>query len=769
MSSFRIALRVLRTDARTRTSALLIAVGVAFATALVLLLVSLPGATQERADRAAWQLPAGHTSAEVTGEGGTVEHAAGVDVTPDGREIQRVDVAALVDPADVPLPAGIDRLPAPGEALVSPELAALLDRAPGSQLGDRYGEVTGTLGQDALAYPEQLVVLVGHEQGDMPAAATSLAGFGDTGTVDPMLSLLAGVGVVVLTVPSLVLIASAARLIAARREQRLAVFRLAGATPRQVVSMVAAETVLAAAAGALLGLAASPLLYYAATFVPWDGGTWHLSDFGPGVPTTLAVLVGVPYLVLVAAVLGLNRVLSTPLGAVGGHTPKRLHWWRLLPLPLSGLVFAYLIAAAQERGVDASVILLSMALIVVSINLTGPWITALVGRMFRRSWRRPSGLLAGSRLTDDPRGAYRATAGVVLAVFTGAMALTLMPSLEASAGAPQSFRDGVQYVDTTGAEAERIADGTDARLAQYGQTERAAVLHSAYLRVGDSRDAEQVVTVADCGDANRVLPLDLGDVCADEPAVYSTYPLREGPLSLVADPMADAGTPLGDVPVRQVEALGGGSDGGSADGRDTASTVVVDSRLLPDGPDAGSGVGSDEALVTVAVPSTAANGDIVRTALVAGSGGEQVQSREVRLAGQENQLADLRRVTVIGLSVAALLGGCSAAITTAGSVLDRRRTFGALIAAGTPVRVLTRALRAESGLPAFIATAGAGVAGVLVGVGFINLVDDADNPVVVFSPWLAAPLVLGVAVALIASSVCRPALNRVRQEPLADE
>jgi hypothetical protein len=39
----------------------------------------------------------------------------------------------------------------------------------------------------------------------------------------------------------------------------------------------------------------------------------------------------------------------------------------------------------------------------------------------------------------------------------------------------------------------------------------------------------------------------------------------------------------------------------------------------------------------------------------------------------------------------------------------------------------------------------------------------------VFSPWLAAPIVLGVLVALLAASVCSPALKRVRAEPLADE
>ena len=55
MNSLQIALRVLRVDRRTRTSAILTAIGVAVATGLVLLLATLPFATQNREQRAVWQ------------------------------------------------------------------------------------------------------------------------------------------------------------------------------------------------------------------------------------------------------------------------------------------------------------------------------------------------------------------------------------------------------------------------------------------------------------------------------------------------------------------------------------------------------------------------------------------------------------------------------------------------------------------------------------------------------------------------------------------
>jgi len=55
VNSLQIALRVLKIDRRTRTSAILTAIGVAVATGLVLLLATLPFATQNREQRALWQ------------------------------------------------------------------------------------------------------------------------------------------------------------------------------------------------------------------------------------------------------------------------------------------------------------------------------------------------------------------------------------------------------------------------------------------------------------------------------------------------------------------------------------------------------------------------------------------------------------------------------------------------------------------------------------------------------------------------------------------
>ena len=735
MNPVQLALRVLRVDRRTQVSTVLTALGVAVATGLVLLLTSLPYATQARAERTLWQHPTGFAD---QGKG-VISYASSEDQV-DGQVITRVDVAPLVDEADIVLPPGIDRLPAPGEMLQSPELAALAAAKSPAELSDRFGaKPAGLLGEDALMYPEQLVLLVGHTPETMPAMSSELTAL-TSGRAQPdgLLSLLAGVGIVVLLVPSLVLVASASRLTAARRERRLAALRLAGATPAQVTAMVAAETGLAAVGGAVLGVAISPVLHSLATWVPWGGGTWFASDFMLPWPVVLLVAIAIPVLVVGAAVAGLRRVVNTPLMATGGHTRKPLSKTRLLVVPVAGLLFILSLSMAQEAGSGALLpILVTLGLLMWSPTVVGPWVTSALGGVFTKAWRRPSALLAGRRLQDDPKAAYRASAGVVLAVFAGSMALTLMPSLESEAGYYSPYKESVLYLSTDAEHAPSVVAAADKGLERYGLAARAAKVGQLNVRQGDNYLQAYVLS---CDEAKVLLP-NVSVACRSEPAVYAPSDAGIDAISWSDSASAEERTPLDVTPVAA-----------------STDVVLIDPALLPDG--------TQLTNVDVAVPADDKSREAARTALLAASGGAQVISKEMKLGEQNQELADLRRVTVIGLVTASVLGGLSAAIATAGSVMDRRRTFGALMAAGTPVHTLARALRAEAALPALVATVGAGALGTAVGVGLFGLVSQSAP---VFSPWLAAPIVLGALVALLAASVCSPALKRVRAEPLAEE
>lgn len=756
MNPFQFALRVLRADRRTRTSAILTAVGVAVATGLVLLLATLPFATQAREQRAQWQEPYWYAK---DGQSAMLVNSS-KDYF-DGKEIRRVDLA-VTDPGAVHLPPGIDKLPAPGQAMVSPELGKLLNRTPANQLGDRFGKPVAALGEQALRYPEQLVVLVGHSpqelQGAGRDAQSGVAGrpVADFPHVearpDGMLTLLTGVGVVVLLVPSLVLVASSARLTAARREERMAALRLAGATPGQVTSMVAAETGLSAGVGALAGLLFSSALYGLATFIPWGGGTWLSSDFSLPVGLLVAIVVAIPALVVLAGVLGLRRVLSTPLFVGGGHQVKPLHWWRLLSLPVAGLFFLFAIMTGKGSGDGQEMVFVGLFMVVGSAMLVGPWVTSAVGGTFVRIWRRPSTLLAGRRLREDPRGAYRASAGIVLAVFAGSMGLTLLPSFASFGGDNSKFADSALSVDVSPEKADAMVEGANRKLAESGVQDRAVAVPTVFLSMASDKQHESIYLtyVMTCANAAKLIRAGVTekdckpgvDLYAPEEFDTTKYVMSNG---FFRDDMAT--TPLGS---KQVGRYSGGSG--------ALGPYIIEPTAVPAGLPPGE--------TTIVVPTTDASREQVRTALASVVAGSEIRSRNQHLNDQQQELDDVRRVTVIGLTVAAILAGCSAAIATAGGVMDRRRTFGALIAAGTPVRVLSRALRTEAALPSLVATIGAGVAGTLVGLGLFSLV--SHNPVTL-TPWLLAPVVLGVGVALLGASVCTPALKRVAAEPLNDE
>ncbi|MEU8631039.1 ABC transporter permease [Amycolatopsis sp. NPDC048633] len=749
MNSLQIALRVLKVDRRTRTSAILTAIGVAVATGLVLLLATLPFATQHREQRALWQ--GEHFYSRTSDGPAKILFNSSNDYFA-GQQIVRVDVALTggTTPGSVQLPAGVPQLPGPGETVVSPALGRLLQGHPADQLGDRFGKPVGALGEDGLRFPEQLVALVGHTPDAMPENANPIGGFpAGKASPDGLLMLLSWVGIIVLLVPSLVLVASSARLTAARRERRLAAIRLAGATPGQVTNMVAAETTLSAGIGALLGLVLSPALRGLASFVPWAGGTWLASDFALPVGLTVFIVVAIPVLVVLAGILGLRRVLKNPLFATGGHTKKPLHWWRLLALPAAGLFFLVAVTTAKDSG-GITMVMAGLFLLVGSAAIVGPWVTSAVGGTFVRIWRRPSSLLAGRRLRDDPKSAYRASAGIVLAVFAGSMALTLLPTFESMAGGGRSFQDSVVYVDTDAQHAGKIVDQANASLQKYGQSAKAVAVGEIYLAQGDGRNRTvQRGLVMSCADAVQLTRFGITpDKCAGGPAIYSDTALDLAQYKLTGDYDAPGMAPKSGTRVEAVH----------FPDADLSSSLIIDPAAVPEGVTA--------KYVTVVAPTTDANREIVRTALAGPAAGAEIGSRDQYLFNQQTELGDLRRVTVIGLVAAGILAGCSAAVATAGSVMDRRRTFGALMAAGTPVRVLSRALRMEAALPALVATIGAGIVGVLVGVGLYSMVDPRG---IVVSPWLLAPVVLGIGVALLGASVCTPALKRVQAEPLAEE
>lgn len=242
---------------------------------------------------------------------------------------------------------------------------------------------------------------------------------------------LAMVACALLVVPVLNLGAAAARLGAHGRARRLASLRLVGMSGRQVVAMSTAETLVQAAAGALLGT----LLWLVS--VP----AWHLMSFqGVAISTrellmpwwlVLAVIAVLLALAALSTVIGLQQVRISPLGVAMQESPKALRRWRLGAFVIAVAAFAVFgqLFTASVGNIEFSVyaVLVVMILIVVgAVNLVGPWVLQILARpgVVTGSVSR---LVASRRIIDDPRAAWRNVAAVSLLGMVAAF-VALLPT-----------------------------------------------------------------------------------------------------------------------------------------------------------------------------------------------------------------------------------------------------------------------------------------------------------------------------------------------------
>ena len=382
----------------------------------------------------------------------------------DGQQIERFDVAATG--ASSPVPPGLARDPAPGTYYASPALVALMRSTPASQLSDRYpGHLAGTVSDGALPSPSSLVVVVGrtpaqlaktpntvpvtsvndvmpgsflppsYAQGGPPVPnPRGLAYFPrDAGGGSSSVDLILAVAALAILTPVLIFIGTATRLSAARREERFAAMRLAGATRGQVSLIAAIESTAAAVLGTAIGFGLFFLLRIPVAGIPFIGQPFFPAELTLSLPDILLVALGVPLFAALAARMALRRVNISPLGVARRARPKPPGTWRVVPL-LSGLAELGFWTVhghpASESG-QVQAFASSFFIILVGLFIAGPWLTMAAAAAMARWTSRPATLLAARRIGDDPKAAFRAVSGLVLALFITTVAVVAISTQDA--------------------------------------------------------------------------------------------------------------------------------------------------------------------------------------------------------------------------------------------------------------------------------------------------------------------------------------------------
>ncbi|GGQ13636.1 FtsX-like permease family protein [Streptosporangium pseudovulgare] len=735
----------------------LVAAAVAAGVTVLLSTVALFNAFRTTADRPCWECTTGSAPAgwALGATPGAVLWNHRLDSYA-GRPIKRLDVAVLDARTPAPGVPGLSALPGAGRHYVSPALAELMDAVPREQLADRFpGARAGLIGRAALSGPDDLVVVVGQ-------SPDALAGMAGTVAVDAVAVAPAaddttalyehgfGIAAIGLIVPLIVLIGTATRLAAARREARFAAIRLAGATARQVNVIASVDAALGALLGALAGIAVFQAVRPALAGVSVTGSRFFPDVVAPTPPQYAAVVVGVPLAAAGAALWSLRRVRITPLGAARKVRASAPGWWRVLPL-LAGLgLFAGPVFAGGGREPDALLLDVGLVLIMVGLMVAGPWLTMLVARLAARLTRGAATLLAAQRLAADPKGAFRSVNGIVLAVFIGTAVAGIVPAVvsgQAAAGGGtlgEVLRTSFGYADA--APGRPLPPGTaDELLAELRSRPGVTVL-PIYRRVG------------------QPAPPDGPPPCDPGPGCRPDFMLGH----VVA---CDALTAF--------PALGRCAPGARAVTADFNRLLTSDNMLSvdrnlpivdPSSPAADQAAGqAAPARLSLAAVLVRADDPAVRerirtllTPYVAGSGSAETPLTFAEVAQARAVLLDqVERVALAIVALTLLVAGCGLLVAVVGGVVERRQPFTLLRLCGTPTRTLSKVVLLETAAPVVLAALVAAGAGLGVAEPLIDQLRIKSAPAALPGPAYFLTVGGGLLAALLVILAGLPLLRRV--------
>jgi hypothetical protein len=692
-----------------------------------------------------------------------------------GQTIERLGVAGLGPHS--PVPPGIAKLPASGEYYASPALAALIRSAPRNELGDRFpGRLAGTIGQQALTGPDELVIYVGYTPATLAALpATTLVSRIATAPErqiwthyfrDAFVA-----GAIAFLFPILILVGTATRLAAARREERYAALRLVGATSRQISVISSVDAVISSLLGAVLGIVVFLALQ------PWLAGTaitsqkYFSSEVTPTAAGYLVVLISVPAASAISSLLSLRRVRISPLGVTRRAMRRAPTAWALAPLLIGVALFIAGLAMTNKQRI-APATFLGLIVILIGLVIAGPWLTAQAARLLTRFMAGAPALLAARRIGDNPWAAFRSVRGLVLAVFLGTVLAGLLPAVDAVTATPSAtalsnvLLDGFTAAPVCGNNVNCSGGATrqESPIAQSPAQQRialeglpphaAAALLSGLKQI---RGATAIPLYSAPGTPGSSGPSGQG----------SGGPGKGGPITEGPGPTAV----MSCAGLRDLAVLGQ-----CAPGR--AAVVVQSAQLFGDNPHF-----TTQPIASASSPAASANVshlhlqallvkvngsatlERVRTYLVthatqSASGtaprtfGEAVQARAA--------VADtVQRILYVAVVLTLIVAGCSLAVSVGGGLVERKRPFTLLRVTGTPTSALYRVVFAEAVLPLVAATVVAAVLAYVISVLTVSRLAPAGTPVPVPGQAYFLTMGTGLIASLLIILVSLPLLGRI--------
>ena len=109
---------------------------------------------------------------------------------------------------------------------------------------------------------------------------------------------------------------------------------------------------------------------------------------------------------------------------------------RIIPLLAGIALLAYFDSAGKPGAIGGQLLelLVGFVLLVVGLVLAGPWFTTAGSRLMTKRANHPATLIAGRRLLDNPKAAFRFISGLVIALFVASALIGALSSINAAAG-----------------------------------------------------------------------------------------------------------------------------------------------------------------------------------------------------------------------------------------------------------------------------------------------------------------------------------------------
>ena len=430
----------------------------------------------------------------------------------------------------------------------------------------------------------------------------------------------------------------------------------------------------------------------------------------------------------VSARLALRRVQISPLGVSRRASSRPPRIGRIIPLLAGIALLAYFDSAGKPDAVGGQLLelLVGFVLLIVGLVLAGPWFTTAGSRLMVKRANRPATLIAGRRLLDNPKAAFRFISGLVIALFVTSALVGALSSITADASNSGGGSAGQATL------AEVFCSFSTSNCPASAQVPPVSTRVLAELRAVRGVQAVTVVhEISSQGPVGNSFGLVACDQLSETPAIGKCAP----------------GATAARIGYFLSNLLGHKSH--------ASSTVWPSAHLSA----------ADVARVPVDVVVVATNGSAsamerARTTIerVFPSQGAPV-AVDAFDPSTARLLTTIQDMTDVVIVASLIIAACSLAVSIAAGLGERKRPFSLLRLTGVPTSLLHRVVALESALPLLLVSA------VSIGVGLVSAALYLHSQVGIgfelpgVAYWATVIGGLAASLAIIASTF--PLLNRI--------